>query len=236
MADGVLGLGVEIPTVSIGGLMANSWIYVFIIGIIGLILILGLALVLFYITYSRKIELYENTAGRGYVRTLITRARSIKVQGGSEVLKTLIGGHYVTAYGRKVAKNTYVFCKGEDGYWYNSVFGDFDTKMGMLDIEPVDKNVRMFHTATLKLARDEYGKGNTFEKVMAVIVIFILMVGMIGGFWLMAGKINEGLVATETASKINQETIKLANSVLQKIDNIQSGGSGLTQVEENEGG
>lgn len=226
-----MGLGINLPTIELGGFFSSSWIYVVIVGIIGFMVLAGIGIALFFLTYNRRIILFENMSGNGYQPTMKTRARIVKLGvGGGEVLKTLIGGHYVTAYGRKMGKGTYWFAKGQDGYWYNFLLGDFDHKLGILDIEPVDRDVRMFHIATSRMAKDDYGKGDTMTKVMAVITIFILLVGIVGGFWVIAGKVNEGLEASAEASKINLETIKLANQVLGKVDNIK-GGTGLVPAD-----
>jgi len=91
-----------------------------------LILITTVALLLFFRTYSRKIIVFENVSGQGYQPILRTRARIVKLGvGGEELLKTLAGGKYVSAYGRKMGKKTYWYAKGSDGYWYNILLGRF---------------------------------------------------------------------------------------------------------------
>jgi len=97
---------------------------------------------------------------------LRTRARIVKLGvGGEEILKTFSGGTYVSAYGRKMGKNTYWYAKGGDGYWYNIILGDLDTKQKILDVEPIDRDVRMFHVALDRLSHQTYGKTSFLEKV-----------------------------------------------------------------------
>ena len=116
-----LGVGEYIPKIDITGFLSSSWIYVFIIVIIGLILIVGVALFIFFLTYKKKIIVFENIAGQGYQPVFRSRARIVKLGvGGEEILKTLFGGYYVSAYGRKMGKNIYWYAKGQDGYWYNT--------------------------------------------------------------------------------------------------------------------
>ena len=173
-------LGVNIPKIDITGLVSNTWVYVFITGVIGVILI-GIAIaIFFYFTYSRKIILFENISGQGYHVCLKTRARIVRLgNGGEELLKTLVGGHYVSAYGRKMGKNAYWYAKAQDGYWYNIILGDLDAKRGMLDIEPIDRDVRMFHVALDRLSHLTYGKTSFMEKYGNVMIAFIfLMDGM----------------------------------------------------------
>lgn len=228
MAD-IFGFQVDTPTVDISGFLSNSWIYVFIVAVIGIILVAGIAILLFFLTYNRKVILFENVSGQGYQPVLKSRARIIKLGvSGEEILKTLKGGQYISAYGRKMGRNTYWYAKGQDGYWYNILLGDLDTKLLLLDIEPVDRDVRMFHVALDKLSHQTYGKGSFLEKYGIHIMLFAFLIIMLIGFWIIAGKINEGLTAMDTAAQINKETVELASGVITKIDSVQRGGtSGL---------
>jgi len=234
----ILGLdvGVNTPQIGISGFLADSWIYIFIIAFIGIILIVGIAALLFMTTYKKKVVIFENISGRAYQPVLKTRARVIKLGlGGEEILKTLKGGQFLSAYARKMGRNTFWFAKGSDGYLYNFLLGDLDAKLAILDIEPVDRDVRMFHVGISKLADQTYAKKNFLEKYGIHMMLFLFLIIMLVGFFLIAGQIKEGLIASnnpETA-KINQETIELTNSILTKIDSIQRGGeSGLKPATE----
>ena len=219
----------NLPTIDISGFLSSSWIYVAVVTLVGIILIAGISIMLFFMTYNKKVEVYENISGMGYQRVLVTRARLVKLGvGGEEILKTLVGGKYVSAYGRKMGRNTYWFAKGQDGYWYNSTLGDLDTKLAMLDIEPVDRDVRMFHFALDKLSHQTYGKTGFLEKYGIHIMLFAFLIIMLVGFWIIAGKINEGLVATNAAANINLKTVQAADAALTKVDSVNRGGtSGL---------
>jgi len=235
----ILGTTINTPSIDISGFISSSWIYILIIGFVGFILILGIAVILFITTYNRKIILFENVSGLGYQPVLRTRARIIKVgTSGVEVLKTLKGAEIISAYGRKMGKNSYWFGKAQDGYWYNIVLGDLDAKLGMLDIEPVDRDVRMFHAARNRLTDTTYGeKKNWIEKYAPSMILLLTVVVLMVGLYVVAGKINEGQTATAKAAEINLETIGLANTVLTKVDNIQRGGeSGIVQATDLEGG
>ena len=112
-----LGVSDSIHKIELTGFLSNTWMYVVIIVFIGIIFVMGLVIFLFFATYKKKIVLFENIAGQGYQPVLKTRARIIKLGvGGVELLKTLSGGHFVSAYGRKMGKNTFWYCKGQDGY------------------------------------------------------------------------------------------------------------------------
>jgi len=224
-------LGVSLPSINITGFLSNSWIYILIIGIIGFVLIVGVATLLFFKTYNKKIILFENISGQGYQPVLKTRARIIKLGiSGEEVLKTLVGGKYVSAYGRKMGKNSYWYCKGSDGYWYNVIMGDLDTKLAMLDIEPVDRDVRMFHVSLDRLHHATYNKQNFLQKYGVHLLLFVFLIVLILGIWFIVGKVGDSTSALAATADTNKAVLEALQGVLQSTDNIQSGitgGSGL---------
>ena len=230
MAD-ILGVDVNLPSIDISGFLSSSWIYVFVIGLIGFIFIVALSIMLFFLTWNKRIELYENISGRGFFRTKTVYARRLKLgRAGQEVLKT-ISGDIFSAFGKKSGRNTYAFARGEDGYWYNFIHGDLDVKFATLDIEPVDKDVRMFHLGVEKIAQQDYLQKKGFiEKYGIHMIMVFLVFGILIGFYIISGKINEGLLASnnpETA-RVNKETAELLNKVIIKIDSVQrQGSSGL---------
>src|SRR3990167_9986187 len=128
----IIGVNIPTPDLNLTGFFSGTWIYILIIGFIGIALILTLVLVLFFRTYNRRVIIFENISGQGYQPVLKTRARVIRLgTGGEEVLKTMAGNYFLSAYGRKMGKNTYWYAKGTDGYLYNIILGDLDTKMAM---------------------------------------------------------------------------------------------------------
>jgi len=241
MADFLGGLIPEgtMPSISLTGMASSSWIWVLIAAIIGVILITGVGFLVFYMTYNRKIVLFENISGQGYQPILKTRARIVKLGvGGEELLKTLVGGHYVSAYGRKMGKNTYWYAKAQDGYWYNFLLADLDSKRALLDIDPIDRDVRMFHVALDRLSHQTYGKQGFLEKYAVHMMLFLFLVVLVLGMWFIVGKIGEATaplaLSAENTVKIqeaNDKTLSKLDSVLRQIGYIDSnnngGGSGL---------
>lgn len=235
MADilGDLGAGISLPSIDISGFLSSSWIYVFAVGVFGFILVVGIAILLFLKTYNKKIVLFENISGAGYQPVLKTRARIVKLGiSGEEVLKTLAGGHYVSAYGRKMGKNTYWYCKGQDGYWYNIILGDLDTKFAMLDIEPIDRDVRMFHVSLDRLHHATYDKQNFLQKYGVHMLLFVFLIVLVGGMWFIVGKVGEATAALAATAETNRDVVGSLSGILQSASNLQSstGGSGLLPV------
>ena len=234
-----LGVSAEIPKIDITGFLSTTWIYVAVIVFIGILMIVGISIFLFFLTYKKKIILFENISGQGYQPILKTRARTVKLGvGGEEILKTLVGGTFVSAYGRKMGKNTFWYAKAQDGYWYNIVLGDLDSKQAMLDIEPIDRDVRMFHVALDRLSHQTYGKTSFMEKYGVHMMLFLFLVVLIFGMWFIVGKIGDATLplaqASDNAIKIqeaNDATISKLDSLIRALGyfptEIETGGTGL---------
>ncbi|MHA1880888.1 MAG: hypothetical protein ACTSYG_10880 [Candidatus Heimdallarchaeota archaeon] len=221
----IAGVEVPLPEVHITGFLSSSWIYILIVGVIGFLLIVSVALILFFRTYNRRIILFENVSGLGFQPSLKTRARVVRLGvGGEEVLKTLAGGHYITAYGRKMGKNTLWFCKARDGYWYNVVLGDIDTKLNMLDIEPVDRDVRMFHVALDRLSHQTYGKQSFLQKYGIHMLLFAFLIVLILGMWFIIGKVGTATSSLAATAETNKEVAELLSDILRGAANIKSTG------------
>lgn len=222
MAD-VLGFNVPAPTIDITGFVSNTWFYIIIVAILGFVAISALSVVLFLRTYNRRIIFFENVAGLGYQPTFKTRARIIKLGvGGEEILKTLRGGYYMSAYGRKMGTNTYWYAKGSDGYWYNFLLGDLDAKLALLDIEPIDRDVRMLHVALARLAQMEYGKQGWLEKYGGYLLVFGLMIIFFIGMWVIAGRIGDATGALADTAETNRQVVDSLGKILVAQENINN--------------
>lgn len=231
-----VGVGGLIPSIDISGFFSNSWIYIGIVILLGIILIACFAIFLFFLTYKKKIVIFENISGQGYQPVLKTRARVLKLGvGGEEILKTLFGGIFISAYGRKMGKNTYWYAKGQDGYLYNIILGDLDAKHSILDVEPIDRDVRMFHVALDRLSHQTYGKTGFLEKYGIHLMLFFFLITLILGMWFIVGKIGDAVAplaqSSESAMKIQESNMIITSKLEGIVNNLArtstSGGSGL---------
>lgn len=215
-------LGATLPSINITGFLSSTWLYVFLIMFIGAIGIVALVIFLYYKTWNKKIEFYENVSGAGYQRIGVRRARTIKLGiGGDEVLKPKGFFGYLTAYGQKMGRNIYWFAKGSDGYWYNVILGDLDGKRNMLDIEPIDRDARMFHVAMDRITVNQFGeKKNFMEKYASYILVFGFLVIMILGMWFIVGKIGDSTQALSETAETNTVVAELLSNILAGADNI----------------
>lgn len=216
--------GLGLPNVNITGIFSNTWIYILIIAVFGFILLGAIAFLMYYKTFNKKCVFFENISGLGYQPTMRKRARKLRVGTSGEELLALVGGDTLTAYGRKMGKNTYWFAKGIDGYWYNILLGDLDTKMAMLDIEPVSTDVRMFHVAKDRMNRDNYLKKSFMEKYGTTIMMFIFLIILIVGMWLIIGKIGKATESLASTQKANEEVIKTTRDILNMNERMKNEG------------
>jgi len=201
--------GFEIP-IDFGfsfGLSSFAWFLIFLIFIIVVGGGVGIFLMYRMKLYNKKIIVFENISGQGFQPTYRDKARIIKLgDGGEEILYLLKKKVYRTAYGKKMGKNTYWFAVGQDGYWYNVTLGDVDAKMGMLDIEPVDRDMRYMHVAIRKNIQDRYNKPSFMDKYGTQLFNGMFLLIMIVGIWFLlnqiAGISREIAVAVSTAKEI----------------------------------
>ncbi len=221
-----------IPKIEIAGFFSNTWVWVLVAVAIGIFLIGIVSWILFLLTYNKKIVFFENISGMGYQVTKKTRARTISLGvGGEELFKTLSMKKFLTAYGKKMGRNTYWFAKGQDGYYYNIVLGDLDSKRAMLDIEPIDRDVRMFHVALDRLSHQTYGKNSFLEKYGVHLLLFGFLIVLIFGMWFIVGKIGEAVAplsaATENSMAIQEVNAKITSQLADIVSKLRSGSSGI---------
>lgn len=222
-------IGVDIP---IPALTSNiNWIL-----ILAIILFMIAGIIIIYVVltmraYNKTIILFENIAGQGYQVVLKDKARLIKVgDGGEEVLFLRKKKVFRTAYGKKMGKQTYWFAIGQDGYWYNIVLGDLDAKMGMLDIEPIDRDMRYMHVAIRKNIAERYRKVKFMEKYGTLIMGSVFFLIILIGLWLLLDKIGEISANSAGAVKAAADLQVVSKQIISSLDNICTGGAGIKPI------
>lgn len=218
---GLTGTGVISNTITIGLL----------IFIIALIITVVIYLLYTWRLFNKKIIVFENVSGQGYQPTYKDRARLVSIgDGGEEILYLQKKKVFRSAYGRKMGKNTYWFAVGQDGYWYNVVLGDIDSKMGMLDIEPIDRDMRYMHVAVRKNITERYRKIKFMEKYGSLVINgMMIIIFLIGAYFLLdkmadvGSSINSGIQTTKEVMEINKK-------VLAALENVCAGGAGYSPV------
>lgn len=223
-----LDLGVNLPTFS----SSSGWVlWVGIILVIILLMtIIIIAVWLWYMhkIYDKKIKIFENISGDGWKLTKSDTARVVKIgDGGEEVLLLRKHKVYRTAYGKKMGTNTYWFAKGQDGYWYNIVLGDLDAKMGMLDIEPIDRDLRLLYVAIRKNIQERYRKQSFMEKYGTMIMGGVFLLIMVVATWLLMSKAGDLIHEATNVMKATEPMIEQIKSLAGNLDKLCIG-SGIS--------
>lgn len=199
-----------------------------------LLFVVGLISIIVYFNhrvYNKKIFDFENISGQGWQLVLKDKARIIKVgDGGEEIMYLKKRKTYRTAYGKKMGLNQYWFAKGQDGYWYNVVLGDLDAKMGMLDIEPIDRDMRYMHVAIRKNIDKRYDRTSFMEKYGVMIILGVYFLVVIIALWFLIDQIGSLMSSAESVIVNSNTLTKTLTEALVKVDAACSGGSGLVEV------
>ena len=182
--------------------------------------------------FNKEIVIFENLSGQGWQVTGKDKARFLRLsKDGTEVLFLKKKKMPLTAYGRKMGKNQYWFAIGQDGGWYNFLLGDLDAKMGLLDIEPVDRDIKYVSVAMRRNAKEDYGAKQSFMDKWGVWMFSILwlIIGIAGASYLID---QMGDIASQLASAASafSETAEPIQRALGHVDSICQGGTGLVQA------
>lgn len=192
-----------------------------------------------FIVYQRfkwpiLVTILEKVPPFGYIPTMNDRARIISFgDGGEEIVRLKKAGKYRVSYGRKIGNKKIAFAIGEDGYWYNVVFGDFDKKLGEIGVLPVDRDMRLANSAIRKGIENRYSDKSFFEKWGVAITIGMLVIAILiqaGGTWFNHTKSLEVSRSNLEVAKVNKETMESTNSIIGKLNILQQGGSGISPI------
>jgi hypothetical protein len=219
----VLGADIPVPDFSLG-IGIGKLLVILAIFFIAVSVAIVIWVVHSYRTYNKRIIVFENVSGQGFQPILKDRARLIKLgSGGEELLYLKKKKVYRTAYGKKMGKNTYWFVIGQDGYWYNSVLGDLDAKMGMLDIEPIDRDMRYMHVAIRKNIEGAYKSKKILTATAIVVggIVLVALIIVIGG-WYNLSKIAEMQITQINAQESTSLLVDKLNGLMSTIDRVCS--------------
>jgi hypothetical protein len=179
--------------------------------------------------FSKKLIFFENIAGQGFQVVGKDRAMLVKIgDGGEEILYLRKKKVFRTAYGKKMGKNTYWFARGQDGYDYNVTLGDLDAKMGMLDIEPIDRDMRYMHVAIRKNITERYRKIGFMEKYGMVMIGGVFLLIMVGAVWLLIDNVSELISQATGVVEAAKQIIEPITQALSKVDSMCAGGTGIS--------
>jgi hypothetical protein len=223
----IFGFEFEIPTF---GLNSASLLMIgILLGLIGFGCFV-LWLVIDARLYNRRVIIFENVSGLGYQPILKDKAKVIKVGNtGEEILWLKKSRVYRSSYNRKMGKNTYWFAIGQDGYWYNFLLGDLDAKKGMLDIEPVDRDLRLTYVSVAKQIKEEYNNLKFMDKYGTHIMNGLFLIIMLVGIWFLLEEIGEIMRSSQQVVEAARLLAESNKNILSSLNNICST-SGIVAV------
>lgn len=210
-------LGAEMPQVFQKIQFHINWVLILVIAIVFVIACITIYVIWLRRTYKYRIIVFENLSGQGYQPTIRDKARVIKLGGGGEEILFLKNKKvYRTAYGRKMGKNTFWFAIGQDGYWYNSVLGDLDAKMGMLDIEPIDRDMRYMYEGVRRNIEERYRKIQFMEKYGTILMSGIFVLIMLVGLGILIGKMGDVASTINTGIEQSNRMVQIAGDLMKQ--------------------
>jgi hypothetical protein len=223
---GGLGSGLQSGLTAAGNGLVTTIAYIGVAILVCLVIAVGGWLWWQSKIYNKKIFVFENIGGQ-FRLTKRDTARLIKVgDGGEEILFLRKLKVYRTAYGKLMGKNEYWFAVGQDGYWYNITLGDLDAKMGLLDIEPVDRDMRYMHVAIRKNIQERYRKQNFMEKYGSILMNGIFLIIMMVGLYFLIKRMVTGMDSINAGLEMSKQTMEVMKGALANVDKICSGGGG----------
>jgi len=180
-------------------------------------------------TYKRKVVIFEEI-NHELIPITTTRARVIRLRaGGEEVMKTLFGGYYLSAYSKRIGKASYWYLRGTDGYLYNFVLDKYGKPIF------VSGDMRMFNIAIDRLSQQTYGKQGFMEKYAVHMILFVFLVVLILGMWFIISEIGKATAPLTASTEANIRLMEASEGILSKLDNILRSMGKLPEVNSSSG-
>ena len=188
----------------------------------------GLWWFLKWLQYKYKIKIFQRINGQ-FQETYIKRARIIPLgKGGDQAILVNVKPNKILPMPSiQSGKNTFCYFISDDGEWINFSHSDFDETRREMGSEFLDKEMRYARTSLEHMGEERYNTKGFWEKygdkISNAIVILLLCIGL----WLVLDKMIEFQVTAGSSAETLGRVAETTESILGKLDNIVSGGSGL---------
>lgn len=211
-----IGLG-QIGNFIIFGAIALMVLFLLAVGTYFLIMILR---------FNKKLVYFEDVSGSDDVEP-IGRDRGMLVKTGKsgiEILYSRKRKQFLTAYGKRMGKNTYYFAKGPDGYYYNFTLGSLTDGMKKVGIKPTNVNMRYQNEALMEVIKSRYDQTTFWEKYGGVIA-FVALIAMLGIMaYLVLGKFGEVTGGLNQAVETTKLVLEENKRVISALDALEASG------------
>lgn len=214
--------------------LITSWETVILVSLFFIFFVVGIIVVIIIFSnrkWNYKIIVFENVAGAGFQPTRRDRARLVQFgEGGEEIFLLKKMKKYRVSYGKRIGHNYIGWAIGQDGYWYNITFGDIDKRLMEMGVNPVERDMRLAHVSLRKGIETRFDDKSFYEKYGVAIAIGMLIFAIIAfgaTSYFIFDQYKKVSAGNLEAAKVSEEIIKLAAEVLGRVDNINTGGSGI---------
>lgn len=218
----------------------NTIELIIIIVVFALFFISGIAttIIIFYRRrWNYSYVVLENVDGSKYTVSRRGKCRLISFgDGGEELFYLRDLKKWRVAYGKRIAKNQIMWVIGQDGYWYNSDFTDFDKTLMQIGVTPIDRDMRYAYASVRKGLENRYNKQTFMEKYGTLIafgMLFLCIIAMIGFMYFNFSQQKKIIVANNEGAKTSKEVMQIAKDVIQGIADLKNGQSGIKTPENN---
>lgn len=213
----------------------TGWEWVFFIALLILFFFSSLIFLVIFLYKRAWPESYvvlEDIRGNGRFE-IVRKGKCKKIRfgdGGEEIYYLQGIKKKKAAYGKRIGRNQIGWVIGQDGLWYNFDFGDFNSKLKEMGLNPAEKTIRYANVVIRKGLDEKYLDKTFFEKWFLPITLgmfFLIMVGFVGTMWY-TGNQNLKITAANAASMDTaKEILETTKEVIARLDTINVGGSGI---------
>jgi len=97
----------------------------------------------------------------------------------------------------------------------------------MLDIEPIDRDMRYMHVAIRKNIQDRYRKEDNFSKYAPLVLSFVFLIIMIIATWILISKIGDLMMIAQQNIEASKPVADKLTEAISHLSNL-CGSSGYT--------
>ena len=183
-----------------------------------------------FLQYKYKIVVFQRINNQ-FQETTRVKARIIPIgRGGDQAILLNKPAKILPMPSIQSGKNTFNYFVSDDGEWINFSFGDFDEDRREVGSQFLDKEMRYARTSLQKMGEERYNETGFWEKYGGMVAYSVLILVTCIGMWMVVDKLVDFSVSISGSMDTATKVLEKADQILGKVDNINSGGSGLKTI------
>jgi len=205
--------------------ISNTFFYLTILIIVGVVLIAGGVGVYFlvrYMQFNKKIQIWEERNGQmEYVGK--DRAKELKYNiYGDSVFVLKKRKKFLPRGEIKSGRNLYLYCIREDGEWVNILMTSVNQELKSAGVKFIHPDMRAFKSGTAKIMKDRYEKINWIKEYGPIILPIVVFVILSLAIYFIADKVVSGISLSNAGIEASNKVLDKVNDVLSSLNNICS--------------